>query len=131
MRFLPDTNIIIGWTTGRVPGIAGRMAAHRRDIGLSAIVFHELAFGAFNSRQVEQNLQRLDGLGLPVLPFETDDARVAGRIRAALRRQGTPIGPYDVLIAGQALARDLTLVTANVREFSRVEGLRIEDWSAV
>ena len=63
-----------------------------------------------------------------MLEFDEDDARCAGEIRDLLRRAGTPIGPYDTLIAGQALARDLTLVTHNTREFSRVSGLRLEDW---
>ena len=64
-----------------------------------------------------------------MLSFDEEDARISGEIRAQLAKKGTPIGPYDVLIAGQALARGLTLVTANTREFSRVEGLRLVDWS--
>ncbi len=64
-----------------------------------------------------------------MLDLDREDARAAGEIRAALARQGTPIGPYDVLIAGQAKARALTLVTGNLAEFQRVEGLRIEDWT--
>ena len=64
------------------------------------------------------------------MPFDDVDARVAAEIRAVLRRAGTPIGPYDNLIAGQALARDLTLVTRNIREFERVQGLRLENWEA-
>lgn len=131
MAFLPHTNIFIGWTTGRVAGLARQMACHHREIYLSAVVFHELAFGAFNSRNVERNMRNLDALELPFLAFDASDARAAGEVRATLRRRGTPIGPYDVLIAGQALARDLTLVTANVKEFGRVDGLRIEDWTRI
>ena len=63
-----------------------------------------------------------------MIDFTVADARKAGEIRAVLAAAGTPIGPYDVLIAGQALARDVTLVIRNVREFSRVPGLRVEDW---
>lgn len=129
MGLLPDTNIIIAWTAGRIAGIAARMAMHRGELRLSAIVFHELAFGAFNSRHVDRNLRALDALGLPVLAFDAADARAAGEIRATLRRRGTLIGPYDVLIAGQALARGLTVVTANMSEFRRVDGLKIEDWA--
>ena len=66
-----------------------------------------------------------------ILPFDAEDARHAGEVRAALERAGTPIGGYDVLIAGQALARDLILVTHNMREFERVAGLRIEDWEGL
>jgi tRNA(fMet)-specific endonuclease VapC len=65
-----------------------------------------------------------------LLPLTVEDARVAGTIRAALRRRGTPIGPYDVLLAGCAMARGLTLVTANVRELGRVAGLAVETWRA-
>lgn len=71
-----------------------------------------------------------DSLKFPVLDFDRDDARQAGVIRAELSTRGMPIGPYDVLIAGQAVARDLTLVTRNTREFSRVPGLRLADWEA-
>ena len=73
-------------------------------------------------------MSRLDALRFPVVEFDRDDARRAGLIRAELANRGTPIGPYDVLIAGQALNRGLILITRNVREFSRVSGLQIEDW---
>ena len=87
-------------------------------------------FGAYKSRRQAHNLALLDGLLLEVLEFDKEDARQAGEIRAALAAKGTPIGPYDVLIAGQARARDLVLVTHNVGEFSRVDGLRVEDWQS-
>ena len=64
-----------------------------------------------------------------MLAFDSEDARVAGGIRAGLEAKGTPIGPYDLLIAAQALRREAILVTANVREFGRVEGLALEDWT--
>lgn len=89
---------------------------------------HELYFGAFRSQSIEQNLALVDRLRFEVLPLDQDDARRAGEIRAALAAQGTPIGGYDVLIAGQASARGLTLVSRNVREFARVESLRVENW---
>jgi tRNA(fMet)-specific endonuclease VapC len=88
-------------------------------------------FGAFNSQRVEANLEKLERLAFPFLPFDEADARAAGEVRAALKRLGTPIGTLDVLIAGQARARDLIVVTANCREFERVEGLAIEDWTAI
>jgi len=74
------------------------------------------------------NVARVDALQFPVLEFDQEDARQAGEIRAHLASKGTPIGPFDVLIAGQAKARNLTLVTHNTSEFRRVEGLRVEDW---
>ena len=86
--------------------------------------------GAYKSAQVERNLARIAQLRLIEIAFDAEDARAAAEIRAALRQLGTPIGPYDVLIAGQAMARGLTVVTANRREFGRVEGLKMEDWTA-
>lgn len=100
------------------------------DIGLSAIVMHELYFGAFKSQRRDRNLAIVDGLRIEVIPFDPEDARHAGEIRAALAAQGTPIGGYDVLIAGQARARALTMVTRNLREFQRVDGFRAESWEA-
>ena len=128
-QYLPDTNVIIAWTARGDPAVTQSMALHRSSLVLSSIVFHELCFGAFNSQRVDRNLREIDALGIPILDFERDDARAAGEIRATLRRRGTPIGPYDVLIAGQALARGMTLVTANQAEFSRVEGLILADWT--
>jgi tRNA(fMet)-specific endonuclease VapC len=77
---------------------------------------------------VEQNVARVDALRFSVLEFDEEDPRQAGQIRAQLASKGAPIGPYDVLIAGQARARELTLVTHNTSEFQRVPGLRVEDW---
>jgi tRNA(fMet)-specific endonuclease VapC len=72
----------------------------------------------------------VDGLQFETVGFDREDARHAGEVRAALAAAGTPIGAYDVLIAGQARSRDLVLVTRNAREFDRVAGLRVEDWDA-
>ena len=128
MRFLLDTNAVIALLNGK-PRLHARLRAHApAEVGLSAIVMHELFFGAFRSARVETNLARVEGLRLEVVAFDTEDARASGAVRAALAASGWPIGAYDVLIAGQALARELTLVTHNTREFGRVEGLRVEDW---
>jgi hypothetical protein len=88
----------------------------------------ELFYGAFKSRRASHNVALVDALQFPVIEFDKEDARQAGEIRASLSVRGTEIGPYDVLIAGQAVARDMILVTHNTREFGRVPGLRIEDW---
>jgi len=130
MRYLLDTNAFIAWLGQAETPIMRRVAANRHQLAFSAIVAHELYFGAYNSGRPEQNVARIAALDITLLPFDGEDARVAGEIRAELKRRGTPIGPFDVLIAGQALARDLVVVTANVREFERVEGLAIEDWTA-
>ncbi len=95
---------------------------------MSAVVLHELYCGAFKSQPAENNVARVDALQFPVLELDRDDARHAGEIRAQLASKGTPIGPYDLLIAGQAKARKLTLVTHNTKEFNRVPGLKVEDW---
>ena len=92
---------------------------------------HELYFGAYKGVRTNETLRNYERLRFEVLPLTSDDAMRAAEIRAVLQRQGTPIGPYDTLIAGQALARDLTLVTRNIREFERVEGLRLENWEAL
>lgn len=94
------------------------------------MVIHELYFGAFKSRRVRQNISFLESLDFEILDFEPQDAIKAGEIRARLAAKGTPIGPFDLLIAGQAVARDLTLITNNLREFNRVDQLRVEDWQA-
>ena len=129
MRYLLDANAIIALLNDTTSPIARRVRRHApRDFGLSAVVIHELYYGAFKSQRVEQNVARVDALRFSVLEFDEDDARQAGQIRAHLASNGTPIGPYDVLIAGQARARELTLVTHNTSEFQRVPGLKVEDW---
>jgi tRNA(fMet)-specific endonuclease VapC len=129
MRFLLDTNLFIATIVHDKRDVARRLRIHRHEVGLSAIVLHELYFGAFKSDRPERSIPVVEAIGLPLIPFEAEDARRAGEVRASLARAGTPIGPYDVLIAGQALARGLTVVTANVGEFRRVDGLAVEDWS--
>lgn len=131
MLFLLDTNAVIALLNAQGGLVSQRIRQYRpADIGLPSIVMHELYFGAFRSQRLERNLALVDRLRFEVLPFDQDDARRAGEIRAALAAQGTPIGGYDVLIAGQASARGLTLVSRNVREFARVESLRVENWEA-
>ena len=129
MRYLLDTNIVIAWLVRGDRTVGRKMIEEQGHLALSTIVMHELYFGAFNSSRLERNLAELKRINVSVLAFGDDDARTAGEIRTVLKRRGTPIGPYDVLIASQALARDLTLVTANVDEFARVEGLKIADWT--
>lgn len=98
-------------------------------VGASSLVMFELMFGAFNSARAAENLNRLAQLAFPILDFDENDAKAAGEIRAALRRAGTPIGPCDLLIAGQAKACGLVLITSNRSEFARVDELRVEDWT--
>lgn len=130
MRYLLDTNACIGLLNRTSPALWAHTRRHAvSEIGLPALVAHELYYGAFKSRKQNENVDRLDRIGFQVVPFDASDARAAGAVRAQLERAGRPIGPYDTLIAGQALARGLVLVTANTGEFSRVAGLDCEDWS--
>ena len=130
MRYLLDSNACIALLNSTSPPLRTRIRRQRpSDIGLSVIVTYELYYGAFKSRRVDRNIELLDRLAFEVVPFDASDARVAGAIRSELEAVGRPIGPYDVLIAGQARARGLTLVTANSDEFLRVKDLDCEDWS--
>lgn len=129
MRYLLDTNAVIALLSGKPPRLSMRARQLRpNEIGMSSIVAHELYYGAFKSQLVERNLTVVDALQFEVVEFDKEDARQAGELRAALAAQGQPIGPYDVLIAGQAMARGLVLVTHNTREFGRVRGVSVEDW---
>ena len=129
MRYLLDANVVIALLKDTTSATARRVRRERiGDIAISAVVSHELFYGAFKSRRRIQNVAVIDALRFVVLEFDKEDARQAGEIRALLASEGTPIGPYDVLIAGQAVARNMILVTQNTREFERVPGLRFEDW---
>ena len=100
------------------------------QVGISAITLSELTFGAEKSSQRQQAHEALSEffIALEIAPFEGDAASTYGKVRAALEAKGKPIGPLDTLIGAHALALDLPLVTHNTREFSRIEGLRLEDW---
>ena len=129
MRYLLDANAVIGLLNDATSPLAQRARRERpHDIAISAIVVHELFYGAFKSRRATQNVALVDALQFAVIEFDREDARQSGAVRAHLASRGSPIGPYDILIAGQALARNLILVTHNIREFNRVPRLRVDDW---
>ena len=131
MRYVLDTNACIALLNDTSPALSARTRAHPpAEIGLPAPVVFELYYGAFKSAQTTRNLELLGRMAFEILPFDDADARAAGSVRNQLEAAGCPIGPYDLLIAGQALARGLILVTANTREFQRVNGLDCEDWTA-
>ena len=129
-----DTNIAIYVINRRIPSVRLRLAEQLRlgtEIGFSAIALFELRYGHRTQRQAEPTdrlLAEFLAPGIAVLPFDAEDAAHAGDIRAHLESKGTPIGPYDCLIAAQARRRGATLVTANTREFARVPGLMLTDW---
>ena len=129
---LLDTNAVIALFTRKSDALVGRiMDSDEGSVGFSTIVAHELYFGAYKSAKVSFNLEtlRLAMADFPLVGFDREAAQISGEIRAGLAGKGRPIGPYDMLIAGQAKARDLILVTNNVGEFERVSGLRVEDWT--
>ncbi|KUM24977.1 pilus assembly protein [Mesorhizobium loti] len=128
MIYLLDTNAVIAAMKGDENLLTVLKRNKPQDFALSAVVAHELYYGAYRGQRTAENLARLDALLFPVLEFDREDARHAGEIRAMLAMSGTPIGPFDVLIGGQARARGLTLMTRNVREFERVKDLAIETW---
>jgi tRNA(fMet)-specific endonuclease VapC len=133
MRFLLDTNTCVAYLTRRSSRVKERMArALPADIALCAIVKSELLCGARKSAKLAENLARLEVFFRPFisLPFDDHAAELAAQVRADLERAGTPIGPNDLLIGAIALAHGLILVTGNTREFSRIQGLRLEDWAA-
>jgi tRNA(fMet)-specific endonuclease VapC len=116
---------------GRHPRVAARLAAHSPDeVCVSSVVVAELRYGADKSARPRENHARIDLFvhELRCLDFDLGAAAAYGRIRSELERGGRPIGPNDMLIAAQALSRDLILVTDNLREFSRIKGLRLENW---
>lgn len=129
MRYLLDANAVIALLNDTTSKLAHRARREKpSDMAISAIVAHELFYGAFKSHRAAQNVALVDALQFAVLEFDKEDARQAGQLRAFLASKGRPIGPYDVLIAGQAMARNLILVTHNTGEFGRVPKLRVEDW---
>ena len=130
-----DTNIVIAALKGEPAHLVERFDREllQDTLALSTIVLFELYFGIANSARRQENAERVAiflNAPIEILPFEPEDAAEAGEIRAELKRAGTPIGAYDLLIAAQARRRGALLVTANGREFRHVQGLRTADWMA-
>jgi tRNA(fMet)-specific endonuclease VapC len=132
MRFLLDTNICIYALKHNQAVLSRLLAEHPVDIGLSVITEAELRTGVAKSAAATKNARRLENFLRPltVVEFTSDDALAYATVRAKLERAGTPIGPLDTLIAAQAFARKLTLVSNNQREFGRIAGLRLENWTS-
>jgi len=131
LKYLLDTNIVIYTMKNRPQQVKRRFQQHHGQMGISTVTLGELVFGAEHSQEVERNLADIEAMAarLEVMPFDKKAAYHFGQIRAELYRTGHPIGPYDMMIAGQARAIGLILVTNNVKEFERVQGLLLEDWS--
>ncbi len=135
MSYLLDTNICIALMSSTPSSVRTqfwRLFQKGEEFFISSIVAFELWYGVFKSSRPVENTRRYEAFcagPINIIPFEITDARLAGELRAILEAAGRPIGAYDLLIAGQAIRHNMTLVTANVSEFSRVKGLLWEDWS--
>lgn len=132
MAYLLDTNAVIALMKNHSRVVERIRCAGRSELFICAPVEAELWFGVSKSSRANENRRHLLTLleWLPSLPFSGEATRLCGEIRADLARKGTPVGPYDLQIAAIALANDCTLVTHNTREFSRIEGLKLNDWEA-
>ncbi len=125
-----DTNTLIYFFKGEGKVADSLFSKAPADIGIPAVVLYELHVGIAKSSSPEKRTAQLAELTsiVQLLPFHKKEARAAAAIRAALEQQGTPIGPYDTLIAGTAQAHGAILVSRNTREFERIANLRVEDW---
>lgn len=126
----PDANTVIHYLKGRQPVVSRWLAASPADLALPTVVAFEIEFGMLKIA-TDRRRAAVSGLlrNLPQIPFDDDAARSAAQIRFNLESRGLTIGPMDLLIAGTALSRNAILATNNTREFSRVEGLRLVDWT--
>lgn len=128
--YLLDTNTLIYFFKGMGNVAETLLSKSPKDISIPSIALYELEVGIAKSNNPKKRKKQLESLisRIAVLPFASKEAEVAAMIRAELEKTGTPIGSYDTLIAGIALSSNATLVTHNTKEFSRVEGLSLEDW---
>ena len=135
MTYILDTNAVIAVLKNQPASVRHRLRRARFEgasIAVSSVVLYELWYGVARSEHRRENAERLRvflSADVGVLCFDEEDARAAGDLRASLESAGTPIGPYDLLIATQALRLGATMVTANVSEFGRVDGLSWQDWT--
>lgn len=131
--YMLDTDLCIRVLRDRTPELNDRFSLHGDALYISTITLTELLLGAAKSMRPEQDRQKVDRFAarLKVLPFDALAAEHAADIRAVLERIARKIGPHDSLIAGHARSRGLIIVTGNVREFGRVDGLRCENWFPV
>lgn len=132
MLYMLDTNICIYLIKRRSDELLSRMRVFRTgEIGVSVVTVAELQYGVSKSQSKERNQAALEAFLLPldIADFSFEVTVMYGDIRAQLERQGQPIGPLDTMIAAHALSLDVPLVTNNTREFERVRGLRVEDWT--
>jgi tRNA(fMet)-specific endonuclease VapC len=129
--YLLDTNICIFLKNQKPKHVLDHL--HKvidQKLYISSITVAEMYFGVYNSQNIERNHVSLIEFLAPfkIIDFDDEDAKEFGRIRAKLKKEGKLIGPYDMQIAAQAIAKKLILVTNNTNEFMRVDGIKLEDW---
>jgi tRNA(fMet)-specific endonuclease VapC len=131
IKFMLDTNILIYTINNRPSKVRERFGLHEGQLCISTISWGELVYGCEKSSRPEENLADIESMAnrLEIAVFDASAAAHFGQIRAELAQKGKPIGPYDAMIAGHARSLGLVLVTNNVKEFRRVSGLRVENWS--
>jgi tRNA(fMet)-specific endonuclease VapC len=131
MRYLLDTNVCVVYLNGRSTAVRDRLlATPLTEMAVCSVVKSELFYGAMRSNNPTRTLERQQEFlnRFVSLPFADEAAFAFGQIRAELASAGTPIGAYDLQIAAIALVNNLTLVTHNIREFKRIEKLKVDDW---
>lgn len=132
MRYMLDTNICIYVIKHKPENVFRKLQTiHPEDVCISSVTYAELVHGVEKSIAVEKNRLALSMLlaNMEILDFDVDAADCYGKIRAGLEKNGTPIGPLDMMIAGHAQSLGYTVVTNNVKDFSRVSALKIENWA--
>ncbi len=130
IRYLLDTDTCVWILRERESVVARVRATSPDDVAVSTVTEAELLFGAHNSRDADRNLERVEAFlsaRFEILSFDRESAQRHAHLRLALKKR--PIGERDLVIASTALANNLTLVTCNAREFARVPGLTLEDWT--
>jgi len=128
--YILDTNTLIYFFKGEGNVSDYLLSKSPKEIGIPAVVLYELELGIAKSKSPQKRLKQLETITsvVRILPFDKQEAKTSALIRAQLESKGTPIGPYDLLIAGTALSFQGILVTHNTKEFQRVQGLNLEDW---
>jgi tRNA(fMet)-specific endonuclease VapC len=131
IKYMLDTNLLIYAIKNRPKRVREAFKQHSDYLSMSSVTLGEPIYGAERTAQVTRNLQDVEALAarMEVLPFDYQAATHFGQVRAELAKSGKPIGPYNSMIAGHTRSLGLTLVTNNMREFKRVPGLRVENWT--
>lgn len=130
LKYMLDTNIVIFTIKNKPASVREAFTQHYGQMCISSVTLMELIYGAEKSARPENNLREVEGFAarLDVLDYGTEAAAHTGQLRAELARAGTPIGPFDQMIAGHARSEGLILVSNNTKEFKRVPGIRLDDW---